>query len=202
VNNPTAVYRAENKAYQLKIAKRYGLSIPHTFVCNRLPSDFDITKTYIIKSLDAALFYDNGDELFTYSTMVSGNELINSDLKLAPVILQDYLEEKTDIRVTVIGTTMFAVSITHQGVPIIGDWRILSKENLVYTPIELPKTIENKVSLVMKHLDLNYGGVDLALSRGKYYFIEVNPTGEWGWLTYSTGLPITSSIIDFMMQGN
>ena len=28
----------------------------------------------------------------------------------------------------------------------------------------------------------------------KYYFIEVNPTGEWGWLEVKTGMNISETI--------
>lgn len=46
----------------------------------------------------------------------------------------------------------------------------------------------------MKNLNLNFGGIDLALVDGKYYFIEVNPTGEWGWLEIKTGMNISETI--------
>ena len=70
MNHPVATYRAENKLYQLKCAKRLGLNVPKTYVGNSVPKDLSLTSSYIVKSLDTALFYEDGDELFTYSTMV------------------------------------------------------------------------------------------------------------------------------------
>lgn len=46
----------------------------------------------------------------------------------------------------------------------------------------------------MKKLELNFGGIDLAIVSGEYYFIEVNPTGEWGWLEVKTGTNISKTI--------
>ena len=46
----------------------------------------------------------------------------------------------------------------------------------------------------MEKLKLNFGGIDLAYVNGEYYFIEVNPTGEWGWLEIKTGMKISSEI--------
>ena len=34
----------------------------------------------------------------------------------------------------------------------------------------------------MKSLRLNFGAIDLIKQDNKYFFIEINPTGEWGWL--------------------
>ena len=46
----------------------------------------------------------------------------------------------------------------------------------------------------MNRLHLNFGGIDLAYVDGEYYFIEVNPTGEWGWLEVKTGMNISEQI--------
>lgn len=43
-----------------------------------------------------------------------------------------------------------------------------------------------------------FGGVDLALVNEDYFFIEVNPTGEWGWLN-SNSNQIDKAIADCMM---
>ena len=96
INYPPSVYQSENKLYQLKIAKECGMAVPETYIGNVLPNNIIPEKIYIVKSLDTALFYNNGKEMFTYSTMISGQELLEADLKLAPIILQEYLESKTD----------------------------------------------------------------------------------------------------------
>lgn len=31
-------------------------------------------------------------------------------------------------------------------------------------------------------MGLVYGAIDLAVSGDRFIFIEINPTGEWGWL--------------------
>lgn len=201
VNYPPAVYQAENKLYQLKIAKECGMVVPKTYVGNALPNNINVQKIYIVKSLDTALFYDNGKEMFTYSTMISGEELLKSEIKLAPIILQEYLENKIDLRVTFIGGQIFPIKITKHGKAITGDWRKSNKDDLEYTKIELPKTEISQIVKLMKKLNLNFGGIDLALVDDTYYFIEVNPTGEWGWLASSVGLPIDKAIVKCLVGG-
>ena len=202
VNYPPSVYQAENKLYQLKIAKECGMAVPETYVGNALPDNIRPEKIYIVKSLDTALFYDNGKEMFTYSTMISGQELLGSEIKLAPIILQEYLEHKTDLRVTVVGDQIFPVAIMKHGKAIAGDWRKSSKDDLNYTPVELPQIVNNQILELMKSLRLTFGGVDLALVGDTYYFIEVNPTGEWGWLASSVGIPIDKAIVNCLTGVN
>jgi glutathione synthase/RimK-type ligase-like ATP-grasp enzyme len=196
INNPIDTYRAENKLLQLRKAKECGFTIPLTFVANSLPQDIRQSAYYIIKSIDTALFYDNDQEMFTYSTKMTGKNLADSELKTAPVIIQECLTNKTDIRVTIIGKTIFAVSITNDGELIDGDWRRTPKELLRYNPIVLPDSIINSIDRIMSSLGLVFGGMDLARVDNKYYFIEVNPTGEWGWLKTNAKQPIDKAIVD------
>jgi hypothetical protein len=198
VNHPVATYGAENKVFQLSVARRCGVAVPNTHVGNILPHSIEQRGAYVVKSLDTALFYDRGQEMFTYSTMVNGEELLNAELKAAPVIIQEYLQNKTDIRVTIVGDILFPVAITDNGCPIDGDWRKTPRENLRYRPIELPATVRTAIKRIMHILGLRFGGMDLALVDGVHYFIEVNPTGEWGWLISSARLPIDKAIVDFL----
>lgn len=196
INHPVNTYRAESKLYQLQCAQNVGLLTPKTFVCNVLPENITHVNNYIVKSLDTALFYDESQEYFTYSLVVGGNELIESNIKDAPIILQEFLEDKHDIRVTVIGNKLFPVGITKNGDNIFGDWRKISKEDLQYKSESLPDDVSFSIIKLMNKLELSFGGVDLAFSNGKYYFIEVNPTGEWGWLSQYSSIPLEKAIVD------
>lgn len=195
INNPVDVYRAENKIYQLCIAKECGLKIPNTQVANTLNIGLDMEADYVVKSLDTALFYDmkNKREMFTYSNVIRGKELKEYDLKQAPVFIQEFLNPKIDCRITYIGGYKFPVWIKKNGTGIYGDWRF-QKERLDYVPFELPKDIEFAIDNLMRKLQLNFGGIDLAYVNGEFYFIEVNPTGEWGWLEVKTGMQISMQI--------
>lgn len=199
INHPVATYKAENKLYQLKCAKQMGLMVPHTHVGNVLPSVSE-KNMYVVKSLDAALFYEGNQEMFTYSIPLDGKELLDAEIQNAPIILQDCLQDKIDIRATVIDSQIYAVKIVVENNGIDGDWRRTDKDLLSYVPIQLPISICDKLLQLMKHLGLTFGGIDLVLADNIYYFIEVNPTGEWGWLVTSAHLPIDKSIVNALMH--
>lgn len=203
INNPVNTYQAENKMYQLCLAKECGLNIPETHVTNNSNINIIDENNYIVKSLDTAIFYDveNNNEMFTYANVVTGTEIKEYDLRLAPLFIQEFLEPKIDCRCTYVNGNFFSVRIEKENKGVYGDWRI-HKEQLDYIPFALPKDVEKSIKELMGCLGLNFGGIDLAYVNNHYYFIEVNPTGEWGWLEVKAGLDISTAIINAMQGDN
>lgn len=195
INNSVYTYRAENKMFQLCVAESCGLQIPKTYVSNISVNMLEREKKYIVKSLDTALFYDtqNNKEMFTYSNVVSGEELQDYELASAPIIIQEFLNPKVDCRVTYIQGKLFPVKILQNGEGLYGDWR-LRKDELKYVPFQLPPNVSMAICKLMQKLEIQFGGIDLAIVGEKYFFIEVNPTGEWGWLEIKTGMQISQTI--------
>ncbi|KAB3527200.1 ATP-grasp domain-containing protein [Alkaliphilus serpentinus] len=196
MNNPISTFKAENKMVQLKYARKIGLKCPRTLLLNsveEVPLDKDAN--YIMKSLDTVLLKQNDKESFVYSTVVTGEELMTSRLTVAPLVIQEYLYPKVDLRVTVVEDKVFTVKIIKDGIGVEGDWR-KEKENVDFIEIDLPEDIQKKCIQIVSHLGLSFGGIDLILNNETYYFIEVNPTGEWAWLVNKSGLKIDRAICD------
>ncbi len=203
VNNPAATYLAEHKAIQLKAARQTGLDVPSTLIVNCLCEGvlhFNNEDLVAVKGLDTVLVRSGSEELFGYTNIMRMSELRSESLKQAPFILQQALCSKTDIRVTIVDTDLFAVSILGDNRPVMGDWR-KAKMNLSYHPITLPDGIQRKCRHLTKKLGLTFGAIDLALHENKYYFLEVNPTGEWAWLVDRAGLPIDMSLARILARG-
>ncbi len=50
--------------------------------------------------------------------------------------------------------------------------------------------------------ELQYAAIDLILDRdGRYVFLEINPSGQFGWIEDFTGLPIFASLADLLVEG-
>ena len=182
MNWPESTYLSETKAFQLMQAHKLGFSIPKTKIGNNVKEFKSFNDDVIIKSLDTVLLREGSDCLFTYSTVEKPHKLRDEEVYEAPFTVQEYIFPKTDIRVTIVGNKLFAVKITSEGAGIKEDWRVLNKDKLKYTDIDLPDEINNLCFQLVKDLGLNFGAIDLVESNGKYIFIEINPTGEWGWI--------------------
>lgn len=200
MNSPDATYKAESKPYQLRIAKKLGFHVPNTLITNDPSANIieELGEHIALKSVDTVLLQDEENQYFGFTSLIDWNHCINSDFYLAPATCQKIITPKLDLRVTVVYDQVWCDAITHDKKGIEGDWRVLPKQQLTYSSYNLPNDIKNLcVSLVQK-LGLRYGAIDLALSEEIYWFIEINPTGEWGWLDRPKR-GIAESIVDNLM---
>ncbi len=54
----------------------------------------------------------------------------------------------------------------------------------------------------VKVLGLQYSAIDLALDEdGKYWFLEVNPNGQWAFVELATVLQISKAIAELLSSG-
>ena len=184
MNFPQATYLAECKPYQLLTAHRCGFQVPRTIVAN----DADAIKarfgdSIVVKSLDTVLLREEGDCLFTYTTISEPAALTEHTVSTAPLLAQELLSDKTDVRVTVVGNKIFAVRILANGKGVDGDWRTIPKEDLTYEDFQLTHEIEASCKKLAVSLGLSFAAIDLVDTSEGTFFVEVNPTGEWGWIS-------------------
>jgi glutathione synthase/RimK-type ligase-like ATP-grasp enzyme len=196
MNNPVDTFKAENKLLQLKYAKEVGLRIPNTFVTNNNSFKFK-NSTMAVKSLDTALFKIDDYEAFFYTNIMTIEDIKSYDISLFPVVIQDNLEPKIDYRVTIAGNKMYSTVILEDGKGVPGDWR-RRKNTLKFIDCDLPDQIKNKCFKLLYRLKLSFGGIDLIEHENSFFFLEVNPTGEWAWLVDSTNQKIYEGICDFL----
>lgn len=198
INNPAMTYKAENKMLQLKYAKQIGFNIPMTRVINSSCDELESNTKYIIKSIDTLLLRYDEKEAFLYSNILEGSKINSAELNLSPIVVQEFLNPKIDLRVTVIKDQVYTAKIVKDGKGVYDDWR-KEKDNVKFLSYKLPRDIEEKCILLVKKLGLIYGGIDLAIVNDKYYFIEINPTGEWAWLIDNPGFNIDEKIVDVLI---
>ena len=201
VNSPKATYIAESKPYQLHIADEVGFAIPRTVITNsideirsRFPAEV------AIKSVDSVLLRDGDQSMFTYTSILSSQDITMASLRTAPVIAQEVLAPKIDLRVTVVENQVFAVQILKAGRGISGDWRLTDRAHLEYLDWNFSPALADQCLSLVTRLGLVFGAIDLAVTPDATYFIEINPTGEWGWLS-SPRRPISAAIVDCLSHG-
>ncbi|MBZ9766714.1 RimK-like protein [Mesorhizobium sp. CA6] len=184
INHPAATYAAETKALQLRIAREVGFDIPETVMSNDPVgfADREPGTRVAFKSIDTLLLREGDAQLFGYTTLLDIKHVAVEDLRLSPATIQVPLEPKLDLRVTVVGETIWCAEVRGVGERIEGDWRLTPKHELTYPEHILPREIEQCCRALVARLGLVFGAIDLALVDGCYWFIEINPTGEWGWL--------------------
>ena len=62
----------------------------------------------------------------------------------------------------------------------------------------LPTEIERKIDILMKSLDLNCGSLDFLKNADKYYFLEVNPIGQFLGLSAKCNYSLEREIASYL----
>lgn len=201
LNSPLAILAAEDKPRQLAMAVALGFCVPPTLVSNDLGATLAKfgAGPAVAKTVREALLDGDGVERVIFTNKVPDLSLLDREaVAAAPVIFQRMVDKRSDIRVTVVGAQAYAAEILSQELEeTCVDWRRGCHPELHHQAHILPpETAEMCVSLVGA-LGLRFGAVDLVLDRdGGYWFLEVNPNGQWAWIENRTGLPLTKAIVD------
>ena len=208
VSSPRAIRAAEDKARQLSLAGALGMHVPEALWTNSLPAARrflgENDGVVAAKSVTSAWWENEGAGWFVFAGRVTEGELPHPpDLAASPIAFQTSIDPKRDVRVTVVGRQVLAAVRDPEGVdareisPL--DWR--KGRDLPWAPHELPPELSSRCAELVASLRLEFGAIDLLLDPdGRYWFCEINPNGEWGWLQNS-GLPIAEALASRLLDG-
>jgi len=200
--SPWKIYFARGRLNQLVQAKKMGFKIPQTLFTS---SKEELLKFFnkcnqkiIIKTINSGSCVKHKDDLEPIYTEVIDStniDALNFELlKNSPSLFQEFIDAEYELRITSVGIKNFSVKITSN----ITDWR--KRDALPsYSTYDLPTAVSEGLSKYLEYYKLNFGCFDLMKGKnGEYYFLELNPNGQWLWLELETGIPIGKSIVDFL----
>ncbi len=206
INHPRHHEEATRKPAQLFAAQQLGFAIPPTEISNdpdKILAFCDRCGPEIIyKALSQSTSLQQGKAIFT--GLVTSHALSRLDLiRHSPGIFQKLIPKAYEVRLTVVADKLFAVKILSQEKEQTRiDWR-RAPYDLKHEPVELPEDIRYLVAAYMTEFDLVYSCFDFIVTpEGKYVFLESNPGGQYLWIEYLTGLPITEAIVDALVWAN
>jgi glutathione synthase/RimK-type ligase-like ATP-grasp enzyme len=209
-----AVQKAELKSGQLAMAHRLGFNIPNTLFTSDAREAAAFRERYpatVIKSL-ANKSPMVGDELllFMAARLERESQLSLTNLHRGPAIFQQAVDNiRHELRITVIGDRVFAATVDldaeTEGLSIVRDWRLshyqgeVSIENF---DDQLPSAIKKQCVALVREMGLQFGAIDMILdNQGKFWFLEINPSGQWGFVEYHTGQPLGKTMAGLLLSG-
>lgn len=205
LNNIDNIRKAENKIYQLLLAREIGFCIPESLITNVPEIGKKFSQEHfgncIIKPIKSGLVEGSKEEGVIFTNKVDIDDTNKQRISDFPVFLQSQILKKADVRVTIVGSTVFAALIHSQNSPdAIVDWR-RSESILEYSKIELPHEIIAKCIELTLKLKLNFGAIDLVLEpSGNYVFLEINPNGQWAWIEKQLNYKISDEIVSLLVK--
>jgi glutathione synthase/RimK-type ligase-like ATP-grasp enzyme len=200
LSRPSLLRRAENKLVQLNEAKIAGFSIPHSLITNSSneATNFTITYPSVIKPLSTGVVRNSLVNGIIQTNLVDLNRPIEH-LGSSPSYFQEYKKKDDgEYRVTFVGRDYVAVRIdSNHSV----DWRKREAINK-YEVVDLPYSLIKKCYDLMDRLGIAFGAFDFIRTGMDYYFLEVNPNGQWLWLEQELKTPISELIISYLERGD
>ena len=81
------------------------------------------------------------------------------------------------------------------------DWRtLIGTEEDRWQPSAMPDGFPERIAAYMDRLGLLFGRLDFLVGDGEPSFLEVNPSGQFGWLDDSSGWPLHSAVLDAVLD--
>lgn len=198
VNDILNDHRAEHKPYQLKIAQSVGLTIPDTLISNNPIAVKSFYEKYNGEIIFKPFLATEQEWRETRPLKKEFFKVIDS-VKFAPVIFQEYVKDSQDLRITVVGDKVFAAQ-TNPNQKYEFDWRMTE---ISWQPHQLDSEVEASIMKLMRILGLEYGAIDMKLTPdGQYYFLEVNPAGQFLFTEVEAHLPISDALAEKLTTGN
>jgi ATP-grasp ribosomal peptide maturase len=199
LNHPSKIAAAEYKPVQLATARECGLTVPPTLITNNLEAaaKFMAGRTVIYKPFTPVDMPDGTLRRTVFTTPVDTKQL-NSSVELTAHLFQLQIDKVYDVRLTVVDNMMFPTRIEGGGL----DWRA-DPERLVYTALNTtPSSVRTGVRRLLKRLGLRFGALDFAVDgNGCWWFLEINPNGQWAFTQLKTGQPIAAAIATALQGG-
>ena len=206
VNHLAREREAENKLFQLRIAREAGLTVPRTLMTNdpRQARRFfrKVNGQLVAKLLRPVSMSVSGASSFVYTNQVTSSDLSDTDLlRHSPMVFQELIPKQRELRVAFVGDRLFAGSIqAAESARGQVDWRLAEPAEVSWQPAAVPREVARKLAVVMSRLGLVYGAIDLIETPTReWVFLEVNAGGEWGMLEHDLGYPISDALADALL---
>lgn len=207
LGHPHLHQRAENKPWQLAVARRVGFSVPATIYSSdraELATFARAHPTVVVKPLSSSSFIDEDGTLQPLrARSYSGEglaELIDGDDRPTQLYLQEAIRKVADLRITVIPGACWCCEIDTatlpEGDP---DWRSWH-DSFPHRILPVEAEFERQLREFLAAMELTAGYFDFALlGDGRRVFFEVNTNAEWFWVQRLTGAPIAASIAEALL---
>jgi hypothetical protein len=206
-----AIQRAERKSLQLVEATSLGFRVPQTIMTSDPEAARKFVATHpvtIVKGMSVEGPVIDRTLLLFFSTRITPEHKLDyAQLSIGPAIFQQAIEAVADLRITVVGDKIFPAEIhadAEDDLTVgVRDWRIGNHTgNLSITPHKLPADVKQKCFALVKKLGLKFGAIDMILDKqGRYWFLEINPNGQWAFVEMETGQPIGKAMADLLLSG-
>lgn len=188
-----------NKLIVLEQAKICGLHIPKTYIVEtkkdiRTLLETNSDRDFIVKmKTDTSMFQFDDCAAIIYTNVLKIDDLGDLPEIFAPTLIQEKINKVFEIRTFYLdGNTWSMAIFSQQDDQTKDDYRRYNNQKPNRnTPFKIPVYLEQALCKLMDALNLRTGSIDWILAAdNNYYFLEVNPTGQFSNLSMTCNYPL------------
>lgn len=197
-----------NKLNVLLLAQKSGLKIPYTEVLTDKQSVKELLRKHpelIVKPLSECMMLEDADggHYKMLTKPVSERNIHSIPETFFPSLVQERINKKFEVRVFYLAGSFYAMAIfSQENKRTASDFRNYdSKRPNRTVRYQLPDEIESRLKCLMKELKFETGSIDLMVdTEGSYYFLEINPEGQFGMVSYPCNYHLEREMAQLFMQ--
>jgi hypothetical protein len=163
----------------------------------------EVREGLVYKSLSTGVVTEKDEVRIIYTSRLTADDLDNLDdgaIGLCCHLFQEWVPKAFDVRLTVVGSRCFPVAVYAGSPEAKVDWRA-RYDDLRYEVCQIPAEVRCGVLAYLSEFGLVFGAFDFSVTPdGRWWFLECNPAGQWGWIAEETGLPIAEEIADELVD--
>ncbi len=201
VSRPSSILQAENKVLQLRLAQEVGFSVPATCVTNSSGAfaSFCGSEGKVVTKALAGGHIDDEPGRFVFTSPVCSRKVPTAEeLAASPVVLQRRLHPDAHLRITVVGDQVLPAQVVPAEGAELLDWRT-SQTPPTVRAARIPDALAVTATALVRAAGVAFASMDVLAIEGQYFFLDLNPNGEWGWLERGAGLRITDALLDTLL---
>lgn len=195
-----------NKISNLYKAFQCGLDIPDSIITKQKTDVISFKlkyKSVISKAIHYGNYIENNLSIGCYTNELT-NELIEElPDEFWPSLVQVKLDKLFELRIFYLHGEVYTSAIFSQNDKKTQvDFRKYNYEKPNRTPpFELPINIKQKLRMFMESINMNCGSIDIVVTKDlKYYFLEVNPVGQFQQVSYPCNYFLEEKVAQFLIK--
>ncbi|MGH3825304.1 MAG: MvdC/MvdD family ATP grasp protein [Pseudonocardiaceae bacterium] len=202
-NHPSRVADAAYKPVQLVRAAAAGLAVPDTLITNEPDAarKFATGGATVTKLVGGMAIEEEGVRKNVYTRLLDNEHF--SDLhgiEHTTHLFQRWVPKLRECRVIVISQHLTAAVITAGNQQAYVDYRT-DYDNLSYELVEPPEQVTTGIRRLMVEFGLVFGALDFVITPSEeWVLLEINPTGQYGFIERATGAPLTAQLADLLTR--
>jgi glutathione synthase/RimK-type ligase-like ATP-grasp enzyme len=185
-----------SKPYQAQLVLKHGFAIPETVITNQPELVWEFRQRY------GKVIYKSISSVRSIVQLLTDDDMERLDqIRWCPTQFQAFVDG-TNVRVHVVGTSIFATAVRSHAVDYRYDRRNEDRPTSLHA-INLSDDLAERCVNLTRALGLSFAGIDLKITpEGDVYCFEVNPSPAYSYYEAHTGQKIAAAVALFIAGAN